>query len=137
MRSETSMSRRVSGLLLIGTLTVSSVAVAAGPPLQVYDSSDSAAVAVEPASPIEGFGSAIDPAGLAAMRGGDDVTGEVDIDGVVDRNHAENITSGTNTLAGDAFANANGINTVIQNSGSNVLIQHGMVVNVQFGSPAP
>jgi len=40
------------------------------------------------------------------------------------------------TLTGDAFSNASGINTVIQNSGSNVLIQNAMIVTVDFaGGP--
>ena len=75
-------------------------------------------------------------AGLAQLRGGDSVENQVDANGIVEGNHAENITSGDNTLTGGAFGNATGINTVIQNSGSNVLIQNGMVVNVRF-TPTP
>ncbi|MGQ4583652.1 hypothetical protein [Lysobacter sp. F60174L2] len=78
----------------------------------------------------------IAPEGLAQLRGGNGVENQVDADGIVEGNHAENITSGDNTLTGGAFGNATGINTVIQNSGSNVLIQNGMVVNVRF-TPTP
>jgi hypothetical protein len=90
--------------------------------------------------PIEGLGPALDADGLATLRGGDGV--EFDIientasaNGVVSGNHAENIISGTNTLAGEAFSGAAGINTAIQNSGSNVLIQNATVVNVRFADP--
>lgn len=84
---------------------------------------------------VEGLGLALDPAALDAYRGGDDrVENHVHVDGTVDGNSAQNTISGNNTLGGDAFSNASGIATVIQNSGSNVLIQNGMVVNVQFGS---
>ena len=125
MRLHTVVPRRASGLLLTGLLAIPAMAIATGPELQPNDSRR-----------VDGFGLAVDPAGLAQLRGGDSVENHVDANGVVEGNHAENITSGPNTLAGDAFANANGINTVIQNSGSNVLIQNGMVVNVQF-APSP
>lgn len=93
-----------------------------------------------PASPVDGLGTALDPTGLATLRGGEGV--EFDLventasaNGVVSGNHAENIISGTNSLAGEAFSGAAGINTAIQNSGSNVLIQNATVVNVRFADP--
>lgn len=88
--------------------------------------------------PIEGLGPALDPSALDAYRGGDDsVENDVDIRGQVGGNTAQNTISGNNTLSGDAFSNASGISTVIQNSGSNVLIQNGMIVNVQFVGSGP
>lgn len=125
MRPDTVVPRCVGGLLLTGLLAIPVMAFAAGPELQQNH-----------AQQVEGFGPVIGPVGLAQMRGGNSVENQVDANGVVEGNHAENITSGNNTLAGEAFANANGINTIIQNSGSNVLIQNGMVVNVQF-TPSP
>lgn len=90
------------------------------------------------AAPVEGLGPALDPAALDAYRGGDDsVENDVDIHGQVGGNTAQNTISGNNTLNGDAFSNASGISTVIQNSGSNVLIQNGMIVNVQFNGSGP
>ncbi|MCL1633642.1 hypothetical protein M2650_03155 [Luteimonas sp. SX5] len=90
------------------------------------------------AAPVEGLGPALDPASLEGYRGGDDsVENHVDIHGQVDGNTARNTVSGNNTLGGDAFSNASGISTVIQNSGSNVLIQNGMIVNVQFVGSGP
>ena len=75
---------------------------------------------------------------LSALRGGDGSQTEnlIDVDGSVDDNTARHITSGTNSIADGAFSNASGINTVIQNSGSNVLIQNAMIVTVDFaGGP--
>ena len=75
---------------------------------------------------------------LSALRGGDGSQTEnlIDVDGSVDENTAHHITSGTNSIADGAFSNASGINTVIQNSGSNVLIQNAMIVTVDFaGGP--
>ena len=75
---------------------------------------------------------------LSALRGGDGSQTEnlIDVDGSVDDNTAHHITSGTNSIADGAFNNASGINTVIQNSGSNVLIQNAMIVTVDFaGGP--
>jgi hypothetical protein len=72
---------------------------------------------------------------LDALRGGDSVENSVDILGEVTNNTAENIVSGDNVVRGEALGNAAGINTLIQNSGSNVLIQNGMTINVQFAPP--
>ena len=90
---------------------------------------------------VEGLGIALDAGGLDGLRGGDGV--QLDLventartNGEVTDNHAENIISGNNTLSGEAFSNASGINTAIQNSGSNVLIQNATVVNVQFADPS-
>ncbi len=75
---------------------------------------------------------------LSALRGGDGSQTEnlIDVDGSVDDNTAHHITSGTNSIADGAFSNASGINTVIHNSGNNVLIQNAMIVTVDFaGGP--
>jgi hypothetical protein len=88
-----------------------------------------------PTPMIEGLGQAMGADVLDGYRGGDDVDNNVIIDGHVSGNTADRIVSGSNTIQDGSFANANGINTVIQNSGSNVLIQNGMVVNVQFVDP--
>jgi hypothetical protein len=86
----------------------------------------------------DSIGTPIDPATLATLRGGEStVDNEVIIDGSVGGNTADHVVSGSNAISDGAFSNANGINTVIQNTGSNVLIQNGMVVNVQFVAPGP
>lgn len=84
------------------------------------------------------IGQPLEADALDALRGGESVVVvRVGNDGEVDGNHAENVTSGLNAIDGGAFANASGITTVIQNSGSNVLIQNGTAVNVQFVDPTP
>lgn len=85
-----------------------------------------------------GLGRAIDPSALDVLRGGESsVQSEVRNDGHVDGNSADGVVSGGNVVSGGSFANAAGISTVIQNSGSNVLIQNGTAVNVQFVDPTP
>lgn len=85
-----------------------------------------------------GLGNPVDENRLNELRGGESST-EVDVHnlGVVDGNTADGTISGGNAIEGGAFANAAGINTVIQNTGSNVLIQNGSAVNVQFADPMP
>ena len=84
------------------------------------------------------IGQPLDAGALDALRGGESVVVvSVTDNGEVNGNHAENVTSGLNAIDGGAFANASGITTVIQNSGSNVLIQNGTAVNVQFVDPMP
>ncbi|MET1162969.1 MAG: hypothetical protein ABWY48_10570 [Pseudoxanthomonas sp.] len=89
----------------------------------------------EPAS-AAALGTPMDTGELERLRGGESkVDNEVVIDGTVEGNTADHTVSGPNGISGGSFANASGINTVIQNTGNNVLIQNGMVVNVQFVAP--
>lgn len=84
------------------------------------------------------IGIPVDAGELDRLRGGEStVDNDVLIDGTVEGNTADHIVSGANAISDGSFANASGINTVIQNTGSNVLIQNGMVVNVQFVAPQP
>ena len=83
----------------------------------------------------EALGPAVADQALAGLRGGEGSTVvSVDTHGTVDGNTASQVVSGDNRIDGGAFANAAGLNTVIQNSGSNVLIQNGTSVNVRFGA---
>jgi hypothetical protein len=91
-----------------------------------------------PVAAISELGRAIATDRLSVMRGGDasQTDNLIDVDGSVDDNTAHHITSGSNSIADGAFSNASGINTVIQNTGSNVLIQNAMIVTVDFaGGP--
>lgn len=147
---------RVGGLLMSGPLVLGLCCVGtalAGEPVQTsapdhsilpvhlpggFNAATPTANAAAPAMPvphnIDGFGVAVESTDLDKLRGGD-AQNDVRNNGTVADNHADNVTSGTNTLTGSAFADATGINTVIQNSGSNVLIQNAMIVNVQFADP--
>ena len=87
-------------------------------------------------APVTGFGAPVNAGLLEELRGGE-AKSELRNNGIVSDNHAENVVTGTNSLTGGAFSNANGISTVIQNSGANVLIQNAMIVNVQFSGSGP
>jgi hypothetical protein len=89
-----------------------------------------------PTAAVSELGRAVAIDRLSIMRGGDASQTEnlIDVDGSVDGNTAQHITSGSNSIADGAFSNASGINTVIQNTGSNVLIQNAMIVTVDFGA---
>jgi len=99
-----------------------------------------AAVAVQPA-PIEpteavavsGFGVPMTSRQLGGYRGGFDlVKNDMKLSGTVADNAAVNVTTGSNYIADGAFTNASGFPTVIQNTGSNVLIQNATIINLQY-----
>ena len=70
---------------------------------------------------------------LDAARGGFEVVqNDLQLRGMVAQNNASHIQSGSNMIADGAFTNASGMPMVVQNSGSNVLIQNATIVNVQF-----
>ncbi|MDH5832450.1 hypothetical protein [Luteimonas kalidii] len=84
---------------------------------------------------LDALGPAVAEQALSGLRGGEaSIEVSVDSHGTVDGNSASHVVSGDNRIDGGAFANAAGLNTVIQNSGSNVLIQNGTSVNVRFGA---
>jgi hypothetical protein len=129
---------RVSLLCVTGiALGLQGVAFAAGRQAVSGATDDSMPVA-QAAQPAPTIGQPLGDGALDALRGGESlVVTETRNDGEVNGNHADNVTSGLNAIDGGAFANASGITTVIQNSGSNVLIQNGTAVNVQFADPMP
>ena len=80
------------------------------------------------------LGAPVGVARLETMRGGEEEHQSIIlVDGKVDNNTADHVISGRNTITDTAFDSATGINTIIQNTGTNVLIQNAMVVNVNFG----
>ena len=81
---------------------------------------------------------------LAEQRGGADtkttntltnITQTNTLNGTVDNNSASNIVSGNNAISGGAFQGTTGFPMVIQNSGSNVLIQNATILNVTIQQP--
>ncbi|TBR40723.1 hypothetical protein EYV96_06715 [Dyella terrae] len=66
------------------------------------------------------------------MSGGTNVKQNTTLNGTVTGNTASRVVSGSNAISGESFSGASGLPTVIQNTGSNVLIQNATVVNVQF-----
>ena len=83
---------------------------------------------------VTAWGHPLPSAQLEAQRGGTD-TGPLTINANVlnaklfDNSAKDNVT-GNNTITGGAFAGASGLATVIQNSGNNVIIQNGTVLNL-------
>ncbi|MGB9989494.1 hypothetical protein [Pseudoduganella rhizocola] len=70
---------------------------------------------------------------LEAQRGGTDRPwSDMKLGGTVSGNSATNVVTGANLISDGAFANANGLPMVIQNSGANVLIQNATIVNIQM-----
>ena len=125
----------------LAAFAMAGAAGAAGPAqAQVTDTPVVAVVVAAPAAPAAapakpspfGAGAAVDATRLTDSRGGASTTTLVDIGGVVKDAMATNVATGNNAIRDGSFANAVGFNTVIQNSGANVLIQNSMTVNVQF-----
>jgi hypothetical protein len=70
---------------------------------------------------------------LERTTGKDDtVHTEAVLGGTVGNNTAVNTVSGNNIIDSGSFANAQGLPMVIQNSGSNVLIQSATVINLRL-----
>jgi hypothetical protein len=80
-----------------------------------------------------GWGEAVTSERLGRTTGKDDtVHTEAVLGGTVGNNTAINTVSGNNVIDNGSFANAQGLPMVIQNSGSNVLIQNATVINLRL-----
>ncbi len=92
------------------------------------------AQADEEAGPaVGGFGAAIPDDQLAANRGGHTVEiNSNNLDATLTDNQAISNITGSNLITSGAFAGANGMNTVIQNSGNNVIIQNATILNLKL-----
>ena len=86
------------------------------------------------AAPVQrtGWGQPLAGPQLQAYRGGAAVHNDMTLSGQVSDNTAVQVSSGSNLIGVGAFAQASGLPTVIQNSGSNVLIQNATIINVQY-----
>ncbi|NNG23904.1 hypothetical protein [Telluria aromaticivorans] len=70
---------------------------------------------------------------LSRTTGKDDtIHTEAVLGGTVGNNTAVNTVSGNNIIDSGSFANSQGLPVVIQNSGSNVLIQSATVINLRL-----
>lgn len=86
-----------------------------------------------PAAAVSGFGMPLGSTQLDDYRGGFTVVkNDMQLNGTVANNSATDVLSGNNTISSGAFSNASGLPMVIQNSGSNVLIQNATILNVQM-----
>lgn len=111
----------------------------AGPPQTEATAAVPAAVPTDPPATTERgtlFGAtakAVATDKLEGIRGGAEVVvNDMRLHGTVADNAAINVLSGGNSIADGSFSNASGLPTVIQNTGSNVLIQNATILNVQF-----
>lgn len=94
--------------------------------------SDAAPVAHTEAA-VSGLGVPMGAVQLESYRGGFDVVkNDMLLSGTVTNNSTVDVLSGSNYIANGSFANANGVPMVVQNSGSNVLIQNATIINVQM-----
>ncbi|WP_321912864.1 hypothetical protein [Paraburkholderia sp. J11-2] len=80
------------------------------------------------------FGVALNSDQLDGLRGGDALVGQNFLNGTVADNVANRVVTGSNAISDGSFSNSSGLPTVIQNTGSNVLIQNATVLNVRFGN---
>ncbi|WP_235578007.1 hypothetical protein [Pseudoxanthomonas sp. Root630] len=129
-------------LAVLGACAIASAASAADVVVEMaplHDPAIAPAPMQVPFKAVSELGRTVDPGRLAGLRGGDgtQVDNLIDVDGSVDGNTAHHVTTGTNSVADGAFNNASGINTVIQNTGNNVLIQNAMIVTVDFTGGGP
>jgi len=82
---------------------------------------------------VTGLGAAMSPKALAAQRGGQAVTVNLnELDGKLHDNSAINTISGNNYISQDAFSHSSGLPVAIQNSGNNVLIQNSFILNFEM-----
>lgn len=89
--------------------------------------------AQDTAESLPGFAVPVAQEQLDSYRGGFDlVKNDAQLSATVANNAAVNVLSGNNSIADGSFANASGLPMVIQNSGSNVLIQNATIVNLQL-----
>ena len=86
------------------------------------------------ASPQVGsLGAPVPESTLSQYRGARDITFNLqNTEAQLHDNQAVNTISGNNQVAGQAFSGSNGLPTVIQNSGNNVIIQSATIVNVKL-----
>jgi hypothetical protein len=78
------------------------------------------------------MGHAISPNALDTYRGGSQTYNDMQVNGSMSDTRALGVQTGSNAITDGSFANMNGLPTVIQNTGANVLIQNATIVNVQF-----
>lgn len=128
-----------TGWVLLCLAGTSASAVAAGVPEGIANKAVAPhAVGRQPAAPgtspvyVGGLGQAVSAETLDRYSGGTNVRNNQNLDGTVTNDSATKVTTGSNAISANSFSGASGLPTVIQNSGNNVLIQNGVIVNVQF-----
>ena len=81
----------------------------------------------------DAFEAAVSDDLLAGQRGKALIpTNTNNLDGAVYDNTANDVITGYNMVSDGSLSNNAGMNTVIQNSGNNVLIQNAVILNIQM-----
>ena len=131
-----SLSRLAVGVALVCVMGCSGAALAADAPVTpvaAQHGNQSPAVSNPSSVSVDGFGQAISASALGHFSGGSSLVQNNDnLSGTVSNDNASQATTGNNLISGGAFSGASGIPSVIQNTGNNVLIQNGVIVNVQM-----
>lgn len=117
---------------LVGATTATQAAADSSPPV-AQTAPATSATDTQPAHDAS-FGVALNSDQLDGLRGGDALVGQNFLNGTVADNVANRVVTGSNAITDGSFSNSSGLPTVIQNTGSNVLIQNATVLNVRFGN---
>jgi len=117
---------------LVGATAVTQAAADSSPPV-AQTAPPTSATDTQPDHD-SSFGVALNSDQLDGLRGGDALVGQNFLNGTVADNTASRVVTGSNSVSDGSFANSSGLPTVIQNTGSNVLIQNATVLNVRFGN---
>jgi hypothetical protein len=130
-----SRSRIVVSVTVVCAMGLPGWVLAGDPPASVGNSQHGSTppVASVQQSSVDGFGAPVSTNTLMRYSGGALIVNSTQaINGTVSNDSASQVVTGNNAITGDAFSSASGIPSVIQNSGNNVLIQNGVIVNVEM-----
>lgn len=124
------LSKPLAGVALV---CVTGIAFAADPPRSAATpANENHPSATQQAAVVEGFGQAVSAGTLQRESGSGFVQSNQTITGTVSGNTASQLSTGSNSITGDSFSGSTGLPSVVQNTGNNVLIQTGVIVNVQL-----
>ena len=123
---------RITPVIGLALLCMTEVALAADPPAQAAVAPHLAGQSAAKPVTVDGFGQAVSISSLRHYSGGSLVQNNQTITGTVANDTASQITTGSNAISGNSLEGASGLPSVVQNTGNNVLIQTGVIVNVQL-----
>lgn len=123
---------RITPVIGLALLCMTGGALAADPPTHAAGAGQVTAQPVASPATVDGFGQALSASALQHYSGGALVQNNQNITGTVSGNTASQITTGDNAISGNSLQGASGLPSVVQNTGNNVLIQTGVIVNVQL-----
>jgi len=123
---------RITPVLGLMLLCMTGGALAADPPADTAGTRPITGQSAGQPVTVAGFGQAVSVSSLQHYSGGSLVQNNQTITGTVANDTASQITTGANAISGNSLDGASGLPSVVQNTGNNVLIQTGVIVNVQL-----